>query len=572
MKTLKKYALFLMLSFLWHSCQEPELQRPRLFKPTDLALSVSYNMIDATWGRSAGADGYKLEFSTDSLFTEVTDTVYTDKNTFSVRVKDLLENQLYYVRLCGVSSDPLLNSKWIYGSATTQAAYSIFYPVNQDSISFSSVVLTWREYVEADRIQIIDTSDDNDFDIEVTDSDAKRQRIQIEGLTAGKTYKVILFAGDTSYGYTIFTLPVIPDNMQTITEENKDNLQIILDNAVEGSTILFEGIGPFDYSDTEIIVSKSVSFIGEPGRPKPKLYVKAILIGGQTEAASASVGDVILRNIEFSGYKLNGMEEKTASEPNAALVSCYLEKTPYVEINKILLEDCIVRNYTNSFIELNDKLKVAGTKVRIGEISVNKVVVYDMGRNKTNYPSFISITNKNDKNGYCRKYSIRNSTFHDMLRGIIEARVFSTIDGYVDPDITVESCTFDRIGLKHVNEGEWWGSNTEAVKNVFDTKVSDVTANIRIQITNCIWGELFTDWLSDKFVQGMTANIVGSYMLSSTKKQISSGTTFFTTISGTGDELFPKRSEGDYTVGVSGNVALAGDPRWKKVEEENGGL
>lgn len=570
MKTFRKHhALLLLVLSCLCSCQEHDVQKPRLFKPTDLSLSVSYNMIDATWGRTAGADGYKLELAVDSAFEEVTNTVYTDNNTFSVRIPDLLENQLYYVRLCGVSLDSTLNSKWIYASATTQAAYSIFYPVNQDSISYSSVVLTWREYVEADRIQLQETGEgETPFDVEVTENDAKRQRMQVEGLMAGKTYKAILFAGEISYGYTLFTLPVIPDNIQTITLENKDNLQTILDNAVDGATILFDGTGPYDYSNTEIIVSKSVSLIGEPGRPKPKLYVKSILVGGQSAASEIEVGDVILKHIDFSGYKLaNGVELNT-SEPNAALVSCYLEETPTVKIGKIALEDCIVRNYTNSFIELNDKLKVSGTKVRIDEINVNKSIIYDMGRNKTNYPSFISITNKNDKNGYCRKYVIRNSTFHDMLRGIIEARVFATIDGYVDPEITVESCTFDRIGLKHIKDGEWWGTNTEAVKNVFDTKTSDVVSNIRVQVTNCIWGELSTDCLSDKFVQGMTSNIVGSYMLSSSKKQISSGTTFFETVSATADELFPRRAEGDYSVGLSGNVASAGDPRWIQTQDE----
>ena len=148
------------------------------------------------------------------------------------------------------------------------------------------------------------------------------------------------------------------------------------------------------------------------------------------------------------------------------------------------------------------------------------------------------------------------------------ADVIAAASGYVDPEITVESCTFDRIGLKHIKDGEWWGTNTEAVKNVFDTKTSDVVSNIRVQVTNCIWGELSTDWLSDKFVQGMTSNIVGSYMLSSSKKQISSGTTFFETVSATADELFPRRAEGDYSVGLSGNVASAGDPRWIQTQDE----
>lgn len=568
MKTTYKYISLFLISFsvlLWQGCKEDEIGEPRLFKPTDLSLSVKYNGFSATWKKTAGAEGYKIEASADESFETVDAVIKTDKETLKAEFTNLLENQHYYVRLCGTRTDSTLNSKYIYGEATTEAAYSIFFPVNQDSISFSGAVLTWRDKVAADKIHVEKTSgsEPEEFDVPVSQESVQNKRIRISNLKDGASYKVTLYNGEESYGYTVFSLPAIPEGMITITPAEKDNLQNILSDAPDGATILFRGNEPFDYSSKDIIISKSVSLMGEPGMPKPRLYMKNILIGGIAPATSVSIGDVSFIRIEFSGYKLaGGSVELMDSQPNEMLLSCHFTQTPEVNISKIIVEDCIIRNYTNSFIELNEKLKAAGSKARISEINVNKAIVYDMGRNKTNYPSFISITNKNDKNGYCRKYVIRNSTFHHLLRGIIEARVFGTIDGYIDPEITIESCTFDKMGMKHISGTEWWGTDNNAAKNVFDCKVSDITANIIVNITNCVWGELSIDKLSDKFVQGVTTNIVGSYMLSSSAQAISSGTLLFEKVSATPNELFPKRDVYDYSIGVSGNISNAGDPRW----------
>ena len=569
MKTNYKYFGLLIIAGLlmfFAGCDDDTLDEPRLFKPTNLSLSTEYNGFTASWKKTAGADGYKIEISVSSDFETIDAFIETDNNTLKAKFSDLLENQHYYVRLCGTRTDETLNSKYILGEITTNAAYSIFYPVNQDSISFSSVFLTWRDRVIADRIHVLKTSagDTEAFDVPVNSDVLKNKQIKISGLTAGADYKVQLYNGKENFGYTVFSLPAIPENMITITPEEKGNLQNILNNAPEGATILFSGTGIFDYSTTDIIISKSVNLIGEPGTPKPLLYVKSFLIGGISQASSINVDNVSFTRLELSGYRLSGGVEFVEIEPNATTVSCDFRQTHEVNIGKIAVEDCIIRNYANSFIELNDKLKDAGTKARIGEINVNKALVYDMGRNKTNYPSFISITNKDDKNGHCRRYIIRNSTFHHLLRGIIEARVFGTIDGYINPEITIESCTFDKMGMKHVPTGEWWGANTEAAKNVFDCKVSDVTADIRVNITNCVWGELAVDKLSTSFVQGVTNNVVSSYMLTSTKNVINSGTTFFEGISVSVDELFPNRATNDYTIGVSGAVKNAGDPRWRE--------
>lgn len=570
MKAKFKYLFILfftgLVCFTFIACEDDDDNgNPRLFKPTDLSLNTQYDGFVAKWKVSFGAEGYQLEASLTEDFEEIDAIMNTDAQTLTTTFKKMKENVRYYVRLKGTRTDSNLDSKYIYGQVTTGTASSIFYPVNVDSISFSSALLTWRDVVDADHLGILNTSGENTVEVNqpVSQADNKAKKIRVSNLEHGASYKVTLYKGDESFGYTMFTVPARPTDMITLSVADKDNLQNILDNAAEGATILFAGTAPFDYSNKDITISKSVTLMGEPGVAKPKLYIKNLLIGGRSAGASINIGEVKLERLELSGYKLSGTSELTSSEPNACAVTCDFSQTKEVTLNKLTVNDCVIRNFANSFLELNDKLKTAGTKARFGEINVNRVLVYDMGRDKMSYPSFISITNKNDKNGFCKKYVIRNSTFHHLLRGIIEARVFTTIDGYSNPDVLVESCTFDVIGIKPEPGNLWYGTNTEITKSVFDFKATDVVTDIKVTINNCIWGEMTNEKISNQFFQGVTGTMNNSYMLAGSKAIISGGTLFMNAISGSADELFPKRASGIYEVGSTGAVKEVGDPRWK---------
>ncbi|MBQ9339239.1 MAG: DUF4957 domain-containing protein [Paludibacteraceae bacterium] len=562
------WVFLVYIAIFFSGCREslaPE--QPRLFKPTDFSVATNYDGFTAKWKGSVGADGYQLDASLDAAFATIDTTITTAANELNTTFVGLQENSHYFLRLRAIKNDTTLCSKYLYAEGTTSAAYSIFYPVNHDSLSFTTALLTWRSDVKADRIAVTD-NDSYNAEVPLTDNAIQTRRIRIENLEPGKTYRAEMMEGTLSHGHTSFVMPRLPDNLIRISADNASDLSSIIDAAPEGASILFEQ-GTYDYSSIEIVIPKSITLMGEPGLKRPVIYAKSLLLGGKVAANEISISTFTLQHLELSGYQLSGTIEQHELEPNRKLISCTMGLTRNVNIGTLTIEDCIVRNYTNSVIELVENLSGSPSfRARIDQISINNCICFDLGRNRNNYPSVISITNKNDKNGYCRRYSITNSTFHHLARGIIEARVFNTIDGYANPEINISNCTFDRLGYKHINDGEWWGTNTEAVKNVFDCKATDVTTDITVMLTSSIFGEMHTDLLSEKFVQGVNTNAIGTFMLSESKKQISSGTTLIDAIPHTADQLFPNRNDGNYMIGENGAWEQAGDPRWRNTNEE----
>lgn len=538
---------------------------PRLFKPAGLSVSVSYNNVRATWKATGGADGYEIEASLSETFETGDTVIYTNAATLSAQFTGLRENSPYYFRLRGTADNPQCNSRYIYAQATTLESFTVFYPVDQDSISYSAVTLRLRETVAADKMLVAKTSGNEDsFERAVNATELESRRIRLEGLEAGASYRVTLCNGSQSHGYTTFTLPAVPEGMITIDYSNRDQLQALLDNAAEGATFLFDG-ALFDYSTTDIILSKAVTLMGEPGVPKPRLYVKNLLMGGRSAAAAVAIGDITLLRIDFSGYRLSGSVEQTSAEPNRYLLSCDFSQSPSVTVRQVNVRDCIVRNYSYSFLELNDRLKEnASNKAVIDEINVMRTVAFDLGRNSSGYASFISICSSATNNGYCRQYNIRSSTFHHLLRGMIEARIFDA--EHADAGILVEACTFDCLGRRDpAMAGLWYGTDAEATRPMFDFRASGAASAVMVNVNNCIFGELFAEKLSSAFSQGTSSiSYGGTFMLAASKLAITSGTLLITGINSTADELFPYRADFNYTVGaaVSPNVKNAGDARW----------
>ena len=133
----------------------------------------------------------------------------------------------------------------------------------------------------------------------------------------------------------------------------------------------------------------------------------------------------------------------------------------------LLVKDCVIRNYVNSFIDFVDA--APSQKIRIESLEVDNTQAFDLGRNNSDHASFISTTVKG--NVLCRKYVIRNSTFHHLMRGLIEARVTGAIDNYSTPTVVIENCTFDEIGnMQPMIEGSWTGDNNGMTKPFLDFK------------------------------------------------------------------------------------------------------
>lgn len=568
----KNYFIYLVLvatclivfPFIMAGCDEDELATPRLFKPKSLKAEAYYDGLIATWVGTEGAQGYRLEIASDENFTTIDEVVDTDGKTRTATLTNLAENHLYYLRLCGTMGDESLNSKYIYTEVTTGIAYSIFLPVEEENLSFRTAKLEWREFVEADKIKIEHTSGTSaEREQTLTEDDLASQSVLITGLSEGQSYKVTLYDGEESLGVMRFTMPVKPEGTITIDASNATSLQMLIDEAPAGTTIMFTGETVYDYSKEYIYIRKNIVLTGEPGVARPILYTKGILLSG--DAPSTSIEDITLQRIEFSGMVWDGQSENIVDEPAAQLISVDLKNTSELVVTNLRVKDCVVRNFANSFIELISGVTSSSMRVRIQALEVDNIQAYDLGRNKTGYASFVSVTSKKDCNAFCQKYTIRNSTFHHLMRGFIEARVFDTIDGYSNPALTIENCTFDEIGNNQpMMEGSWMGTNNDMTKPFLDFKVSGVTASIKPEMVGCLFGEMYTQKIANKLVQGVTLVADNSYMLTTSKGKLSGDSTVkaLLDLAGTADSIFPDRDGYNYRISPDAGIGNIGDPRW----------
>lgn len=557
-------ACLVIFPFMMVGCDEDELDSPRLFKPKSLTVESYYDGLIATWVGTEGAKGYRLEIASDEAFTTPEKVVDTDGKTRTATLTGLKENQLYYLRLCATTGDESLNSKYIYAEITTGIAYSIFLPVEADNLTFRTARLEWRESVKADRIKIEHTSGTSEVREQmINEEDITSQSVLIIGLSEGQSYKVTLYDGENPLGVMRFTIPVKPEGTITIDASNASSLQTLIDNAPEGGTMMFTGEATYDYSQEYIYIKKNITLVGEPGVARPTLYVKGILLAGDTP--STAIENITLQRIDFSGMAWTGQEENITDEPATQLIGVDLKNTSELSVANLKVSDCMIRNFASSFIELISGVTSSSKKVRIQALEIDNIQAYDLGRNKTGYASFLSITNKKECNAYCRKYTIRNSTFHHLMRGFIEARVFDIIDNYTNPTIVIENCTFDSYGNSlPVIEESWLGTNAEMTKPFFDFKASGITATIKPEITRCVFGEMFAVRLSNKFVQGASLVVDNSYMLTVSKDKYSGDSTVkpLLDLGGTADGLFPDRNGYNYRISSDAGINNVGDPEW----------
>lgn len=545
------------LPFVMTGCnEEEELAAPRLFKPKKLTAEAVYDGFVATWVGTEGAHGYKLEVSSNEDFATIDVVVETDGQTRTAELTKLQEEHLYYLRLCGTMEDETLNSKYIYAEVTTGIAYSIFLPVAEEKLSFRTAELEWRESVEADKITIEHTSGTSEVREQLlTEEDLASRSVFITGLSEGESYKVTMYAGEESLGIMRFTMPVKPEGTITIDVSNAASLQALIDEAPAGTTIMFTGEAVYDYSDEYIYIDKSLVLAGEPGVERPVLYAKGILLTG--DEAATSIENVTLQRIEFSGMVWDGENEIITDKPATQLISADMKNVSELTMANLLVKDCVIRNYVNSFIDFVDA--APSQKIRIESLEVDNTQAFDLGRNNSDRASFISTTVKG--NVLCRKYVIRNSTFHHLMRGLIEARVTGAIDNYSTPTVVIENCTFDEIGnMQPMIEGSWTGDNNGMTKPFLDFK----GGALKPEIYDCVFGEMYTQKISNKFVQGATLVVDNSYMLTTSKGKLSGDSTVkaLLDLGGTADSIFPDRDGYNYRISPDAGISNIGDPRW----------
>lgn len=320
-----------------------------------------------------------------------------------------------------------------------------------------------------------------------------------------------------------------------------DKLLEKIEEAADGATIIIKP-GNYKAAWREIKINKSLTIKGEPGSPKPVVYLKRFDLEG-TDI------NIHLEGIEFSGATIDSL---TWIEDTVTLRGEYLLNltTNLNSANLLYVNDCIIRNLERSAIRGDRKTYT------VDSIVWNDCIFYDY-RGGGDYGPF-RLKSQITFNAFV----VKNSTFHKMLNKLIDCQ---DIVSY-PMEIRVENCTLY----------EWGGGKTG--QYLFDIQDND---QAELYIKSCIFGKTNDDPLAAipitvngfRFIPDAYAEITNTAMAydfvltDSTYEQVGWDYTSYNLVDidpefeypDTGNFMLPSGSDLLY---MSPTGGIIGDPRW----------
>ncbi|RZK65368.1 MAG: DUF4957 domain-containing protein, partial [Pedobacter sp.] len=235
-------------------------------------------------------------------------------------------------------------------------------------------------------------------------------------------YTAELFNGTRSKGILTFTTLAATNYTKIITPA--DDLNATIAAAANGAII---GLNPGTYAATAtntFITGKTVTLKSTSGTPTDtKVNFKEIVIEG-------TGAGVTLSGIDFDGaaasslYFINFIGSQAANGSAATFTN-------------VIVDNCIVHNSATAF--LRGDRGSAARDFKIGEITVNNSLVYDMGTNGSSaYYTFH--VNKMD----FVAINITKSTFYNCGPGLVTASTLYA--GAVVPSVNISYSTFNGFG------------------------------------------------------------------------------------------------------------------------------
>lgn len=546
------------------ACQEDQSQDwndPRLFLPTDLVSFKQDNGLVIRWSISYGATGYRVDLSEDREFATIAasqDIPAAESKNYEAVFTGLGEETLYYIRLCALAEEDAFNSKYLYSECLTGQMRSVFNEVGYADMTYTSATLSWTEDLGAREI-LLTADGEEDIRRALSDEEVEAMQAVVTELKSGVKYKASFYVDGKLVSYVWFTLPELPEGAILIT--NNDDLKAVVEGAAEGAIILLTAGQTYDYSSATIDLTRSVTIQAAPGGTKPLLYVKSFILGGTTETAS-TMSLVRFEGLEVSGLvPVDGVEDLSV-QPNEAMLSFDVKETARdIAVNRLEIVDCTVRNYSKGCLASSDYGFHADARIRFGSILADNVLAYDLGRDVDNVDSFLHLCGRTDANDiYCANFTIRNSTFHHLYHGLIEARCPVGIqDQVVAPTVEVSNCTLDYMGL--MMDGVWVGTKKGGQRYLFEFMGYADKATINISQT--IVGEVRTNNNNIRPTPINNATLTCTAVFKSTDTAFDSKFTA-TATNLSAAETFPKRAQFDFTPTTDyANFFGNGDPRWQ---------
>ena len=180
--------------------------RIKLAAPTlGNVVATGSSTISVTWGAVANANGYVIQYATNTAFNVEVNTVTVDASTTSTTIDNLKANTTYYVRIMATGTGSYSNSD--YSAAKPVATHKIKLAAPTLNIVFatgsSTIDVTWNAEANASSY-IVQYTTDADFAAGVESVTVGSQSMtwaNLTGLKANTTYYVrIMATGTGDYG------------------------------------------------------------------------------------------------------------------------------------------------------------------------------------------------------------------------------------------------------------------------------------------------------------------------------------------------------------------------------------
>lgn len=355
-----------------------QLDFSRVFTPVNLSVKVR-NMTTAeiSWDVKADANSYVLEFSKDSLvFGSIVQTVTVSPEQVPYSI--LLDGQTQYsVRVKGVSTSGLSDSKWA-GVAFKTDAENIFSTLAGEDIKATSVTLSWPAGSDVTNFVITP----GDINRPITDEEKAAGMATITGLTGETAYKVFLYRGASQRGVVEFTTLIDIGDATAVHPE--DDLNAVIAAAAEGaSLVLFPG--DYEVYSGNISLNKSISIKGLYPYNKPIIHIQFVLEDG-------------VQNVEVKDLEMNGAYLDTVTNSPSNLGYVFQYATTGKAYGTLSVSGCNIHDYDKSIFSGSSSVVSS-----IQSIAMDDCVVTNVMTNSADCIDF--------RGGYVAALSLTNSTF-----------------------------------------------------------------------------------------------------------------------------------------------------------------
>lgn len=394
-----------------------QLNFSRVFTPLNLDVIIrNKTTAEISWDTRSDATSYTVEISADSLvFGNIVQTVTVAPD--QIPYSTLLDGQtLYSVRVKGVSSKGIADSKWTEMTFKTDAE-NIFAPLSAENVKATSVTLNWPAGSDVTNFLVVP----GNVNRPVTADEKAAGQATITGLTGETAYTVYLYRGTAQRGKVEFTTLIDIGNATAVHPE--DDLNAVITAAADGaSLVLFPG----DYKVYSGIISlnKSISIKGLYPYNKPIVHVEFDLADG-------------VQNVEIKDLEMYGVYTDVATQTEVKLGYAFRHMTTGVSYGALSITGCNIHDYDKSIF--SGSSSVVST---IGSISMDNCLVTNIMTNSADCIDF--------RGGYVANLSLTNSTFANCA----PARDFVRLDdssasfpGKVS-NVLIDHCTLYAVSNK----------------------------------------------------------------------------------------------------------------------------